>query len=100
MKVWVYILECADGRYYVGTYRGEDMDVRVSEHYAGTYPDAWTYTRRPVTLAWAEHYPNADQAIAIERKLKGWSRAKKEAVIRDDWRGLPALSERGSHRGR
>lgn len=93
MKVWVCILKCADERYYIGTYRGEDMDVRVAEHNGGKYHDAWTYSRRPVTLAWAEQYPNADQAIAVERKLKGWSRAKKEAVIRGEWRELPALAK-------
>ena len=98
MKVWLYILLCADGRYYVGTYRFENIEVRVSEHNAGTYPDAWTYSRRPVSLAWSEQYPDAVQAIAAERQIKGWSRAKKEALIRGEWSALPPLSTRGSHK--
>jgi putative endonuclease len=88
MRTWVYILECVDNRYYVGSYRGDDIDVRVSEHNAGTYRDAWTFSRRPVKLAWADSYPSAVQAIAVERQLKGWSRAKKEAVIRGELRRL------------
>jgi putative endonuclease len=94
MHTWVYIFECADGRYYVGSYRGDDVDIRVSEHNAGTYQDAWTYSRRPVKLAWAEHYPTALQAIVVERQLKGWSRAKKEAVIRGEWNNLKPLASR------
>ena len=48
---WVYILRCADGRYYVGSHRGPDIDLRVGEHSAGKYPEAWTFRRRPVELA-------------------------------------------------
>lgn len=95
MRIWVYILECADRRYYVGTHRGEDLDVRVSQHNAGTYPDAWTYSRRPVKLVWADYYASAVQAIEVERQMKGWSRAKKEAVIRGEWSRLKMLAKRG-----
>jgi putative endonuclease len=47
-----------------------------------------------VKLAWAEHYPHVVQAIAVERQLKGWSRDKKEAVIRGEWSRLKPLARR------
>jgi putative endonuclease len=92
MSCWVYILECADGLYYVGSYRGPDPEIRVGEHNAGRYPDAWTARRLPVKLAWACEFQRITDAIAFEHQLKKWRRAKKEAVIRGDWTSLPALA--------
>jgi putative endonuclease len=89
---WVYILRCSDGMYYVGSHRGDDPQSRASEHNAGLDPKAFTYKRRPVEVVWAEHFDLIVDAIAAERRLKGWSRAKKEAVIRGDWDALPGLS--------
>jgi len=97
--VWVYILRCADGKYYTGSYRGEDIDTRVAEHNMGAYPKAYTHSRRPVELMWAESFQWASDAIDAERSIKGWSRAKKEALIRGDYEALPGLSKRGPKRG-
>jgi putative endonuclease len=90
---WVYIVECADGSYYAGLTRREP-DERVSEHNAGLDPKAYTYPRRPVTLAWCDHFERVDEAIATERRIKGWSRVKKQALIRRDYDALPALASR------
>jgi putative endonuclease len=92
-SAWVYILKCADGACYVGSHRGPDLGVRVSAYNEGLNPRAFTYRRRPVTLAWAGDFQFITDAIAFERQLKGWSRAKKEAVIRGDWDALPALAQ-------
>ena len=81
---FVYILRCSDGAYYVGSYRGDDLNVRVAEHNFGHRRKAWTYRRRPVELAWSDHFNRYTDAIACERQLKGWSRAKKEALIAGD----------------
>jgi putative endonuclease len=51
---FLYIVRCADGSYYTGTYRGEDIKTRVSEHNSAHYADAYTSTRRPVTLVFSE----------------------------------------------
>ncbi|MDZ4759875.1 MAG: GIY-YIG nuclease family protein [Alphaproteobacteria bacterium] len=96
MLVWVYILECSDGRYYVGSHRGEDPAVREAQHNAGVDPKAWTYSRRPVKLVWTTHFDRATDAIAFEQQIKRWSRAKKEAVIRNEWNALPELARRRS----
>jgi putative endonuclease len=99
MRAWVYILQCADGRYYVGSYRGHDLDVRVGEHNAGVHPDAWTYTRRPVVLVWNQEFQFITDAIAVEQQMKRWRRAKKEAVIRGEWSVLPELATAYSRKG-
>jgi putative endonuclease len=96
MQIWVYILKCADGSYYVGSHRGPDPAVREAEHNDGLDPHAYTYTRRPVQLVWSDEFEDPTQAVLFERKLKGWSRAKKEAVIRGDWQALPGLARRRS----
>ena len=90
MEAYVYILHCADGRFYVGSTR-ESLEHRVAEHNAGSY-DGYTKSRRPVRLAWSAHFPNVTDAIAAERQLKGWSRAKKTALIRGDIDLLKRLS--------
>jgi putative endonuclease len=92
MRAWVYMLQCADGRYYIGSYRGDDIAVRVSEHNAGVYPNAWTLKRRPVTLVWAQECQRITDAIAAEQQMKRWRREKKEAVIRGEWSALKELS--------
>ena len=90
----IYILRCADGSYYTGMTR-RSVEERVSEHAQGLIADCYTFTRRPVRLIFAEHYDRIVDAIAAERRIKGWSRAKKEAYIRGDFPALAALAMRG-----
>ena len=88
----MYMLRCSDGRYYVGSARG-GLERRVQEHQSGLIP-GYTASRRPVELVYAEHFPDITDAIAAEHQVKGWRRAKKEALIRGDHAALPALSGR------
>ena len=92
---WAYILKCSDGSYYTGSYRGTEIETRLSEHNLAVDPKAYTAKCRPVTLAWAETFVQADDAVAFERQVKGWSRRKKEALIANEWEALPGLSKRG-----
>jgi putative endonuclease len=89
---YVYMLRCSDDSYYVGSAR-LGLDRRVSEHNNGTY-GGYTAKRLPVTLVWAEHFLNITDAIAVERQVKGWSRAKKEALIRRDFEPIQTLAKR------
>jgi len=91
----VYILECADGSYYIGITR-RSVAERVSEHAQGLVPGCYTFTRRPVNLIFDEHYERISDAVAAERRIKGWSRAKKEADVRGDFSTLVALAKRGA----
>jgi putative endonuclease len=88
---YVYILECADRSYYVGLTE-RTLDDRLAEHIDGTY-QGYTHKRRPVKLVWSEQFGRLTDAIARERQLKGWSRAKKEALIRGDYAALPRLAK-------
>jgi len=98
MPAFVYILRCNDGSYYVGSTRGDDVDRRLSEHQQGLY-DGYTAARLPVVLAWSGGFDRIVDAIAFERKLKGWSRAKKEALIAGEWERQPDLASRRKRKG-
>jgi putative endonuclease len=87
MPYLVYILACADGSYYTGS--TDDLNKRLWQHQQGVESSSYTYTRRPVKLVWAseetEHYYDA---LRWERQIKGWSRAKKQALIRGEFQAL------------
>jgi putative endonuclease len=91
---YLYILLCADGKYYVGTTR-KSLEERLGEHNAGLHR-GFTAMRRPVTMVFAQHFENITDAIAAERQVKGWSRAKKEAMINGEWNRLSELAQRRS----
>jgi len=93
MGAFVYMLQWADGSYYVGSATGDDLWKRIAEHETGAYR-GYTYTRRPVRLVWSEHFDRITDAIAVERQIKGWTRAKKEALIRGDWNAIKGLAKR------
>ena len=76
-----YMLRCGDGSYYVG--HSDDLAPKLAQHQAGM-ADEYTTTRQPVELAWSAPFANRDAAFAAERRLKGWSRAKREALIAGD----------------
>lgn len=89
MGFWVYRLRCSDDSYYVG--HTDDLERRIGEHETGLV-GGYTATRRPLALAFAQELPSRDEALARERQLKGWSRAKKEALIAGDWARLSTLA--------
>ena len=75
---YAYMLRCRDGRYYVG--QTDDLTRRLAEHAAGLGP-RFTKKRLPVKLVWSQQFTTRDEAAKAEAQLKGWSRAKKEALI-------------------
>ena len=88
---YVYILQCRDGFYYTGI--TNNLTRRFEEHNAGTDPFCYTHKRRPVVLKYFEEYTEVVQAIQREKQLKGWSRAKKEALFAEDYDALKALAK-------
>ena len=99
MGAFVYMLKCSDDSYYVGSAAGDDLSVRIAQHQSGAYP-GYTWSRRPVRLAWSEHFDRITDAIALERQIKGWSRAKKEALIESDWSAVQQFAKRRGGRPR
>jgi len=90
MAFYCYILRCGDGSYYTG--HTEDLDIRMAQHDRGAFPDCYTFVRRPVALVWSQDFPSRHEALESERRIKGWSRAKKEALIAGDWDGVSLLA--------
>ncbi|MBA4164232.1 MAG: GIY-YIG nuclease family protein [Erythrobacter sp.] len=94
MAFYAYLLRCNDGSYYAG--HTDDIELRMAQHETGAL-GGYTAKRLPVNLVWSENFPTRDEAFAAERRVKGWSRAKKEALIAGDWVMISQLSR--SRRG-
>jgi putative endonuclease len=91
---YVYIVRCCDGSLYTGSTRGS-LDDRINQHNEGSF-GGYTLTRRPVTLIYSEYFDRIVDAISAERQIKGWNRAKKEALVDRDMNRLVALAARRS----
>ncbi len=89
MAFYAYLLRCNDGSYYAG--HTDDLELRFAQHQSGAF-GGYTGRRRPVMLVWSDSFQTRDDAFAVERKLKGWSRAKKEALIAGDWELISQLA--------
>ena len=90
---FTYIIQCSDGSYYVGS--THDLDKRMKQHQSGQ-GCLYTKNHRPVKLVYKEEYETYQQAFERERQIHGWSRAKKEALIKGDIDKLKRLSKYGS----
>ncbi len=88
---YVYILKCSDDSYYTGI--TNNLEKRYDEHELGKYGDCYTYKRRPLELVFRQEFNDVLQAIYFEKKIKKWTRVKKEALINDDWDMLQILAE-------
>ena len=90
MKGYVYILECANGKYYTGSTK--DLAKRFQEHQMGLGAN---FTRKylPIKLIYVEVFDRIDFAFYREKQIQGWSRKKKEALIRGDDNALHKLAE-------
>ena len=88
---FVYILKCKDNSFYTGF--TNNLERRLYEHNAGLSKESYTYDKRPVELVWYEMFTEPTQAILIEKKIKGWSRRKKQALIDEDWDKLVKYSK-------
>jgi predicted GIY-YIG superfamily endonuclease len=82
---FVYLLKCADGSYYAGSTL--DLEMRMTQHQAG-YFKGYTSSRLPVELVWQQEFATEHEAFVSERQIKGWTRAKKEALIRGDFSAI------------
>ncbi len=95
-RCYVYILECADGSYYTGL--TDAPAQRLAEHQAGEGYRS-TAERRPVRWVWLESLADREDAAMMETRLKGWSRAKKQALIDGDVEALPLLAKKTDWEG-
>ncbi len=93
IMAWMYILCCNDGSYYVGSTK--DLERRLEEHNADAgMGTKYTARRRPVRLVYAEEFDSIRTAFEREKQVQGWGRAKREALIRGDFKVLPGLAKK------
>src|SRR3954447_1709455 len=90
MSFCVYMLHCRGGYFYTG--HTEDLELRVAQHRSGMLP-GFAADHLPVELVWSQEFPTRYEALAAERQIKGWSRAKKMALIQRNWRGISELAK-------
>lgn len=88
MPFWAYMLHCNAGRFYTG--HTDDLERRVAQHQSGHF-EGFTKRFLPVELVWSQEFSTGDEARAAEQRIKGWSRAKKLALIRGDWDAISQL---------
>ncbi len=93
MAFFVYVIRCVDDSYYTG--HTDDLEKRMAAHNRGEV-SGYTLGRRPVQLVFVEEFTSREDAFQLERKIKGWSRKKKEALMVGRWEDLPGLSRRRS----
>ena len=88
---YLYMLRCADGSYYVGS--TWDLDRRLEQHSTGL-GSVYTGSRLPVELVFAAEFDRIEEAYVLEKRIQGWSRPKREALIAGADDQLPALSRK------
>jgi predicted GIY-YIG superfamily endonuclease len=91
MSFWVYILRCADNSYYTG--HTDNLEERIEKHKLGNL-EGYTSTRLPVWLVFSEYFSPREEALASEQQIKGWSRKKREALMRRDWVKMSRLAKK------
>ncbi|WP_440875564.1 GIY-YIG nuclease family protein [Thalassotalea sp. PLHSN55] len=87
---YVYILKCNDGSYYTG--QTENIDQRLHQHHMRQTPHCYTAKRLPVKLVYQQTFYQREEALIVERQIKGWSRKKKQALINNDWTEISKLA--------
>lgn len=97
MSFWVYILLCADGSYYTG--HTDNLDKCIQEHHMGWISKCYTFQRRPLQLVFSEEFQTREEALASEKQIKGWSRKKKEAMMKGNWAEVSRLARSAHPKG-
>ena len=90
---FTYILLCSDGSYYVGS--TTHLEARLFQHQIGLGAE-YTKRRRPVELVWAHEFESIPEAFAMEKKIQGWRRDKRVALVEGRFADLPGLASRAA----
>jgi putative endonuclease len=89
---WIYILKCRDNSYYTG--HTDNLENRLYQHQNKLIPGCYTSSKLPVELVYSQGVVTREEALTAEQQIKGWSRRKKEALIKEDWTTLSDYSKR------
>lgn len=85
-------MKCSDNTYYTGI--TSNLERRIIEHKLGKHIESYTYKRRPIELMFYAEFTDISIAIQTEKQIKKWSKAKKEALINDEFEKLPNLAKK------
>ena len=85
-------MKCSDNTYYTGI--TSNLERRIIEHKLGKHIESYTYKRRPIELMFYAEFTDISIAIQTEKQIKKWSKAKKEALINDEFDKLPNLAKK------
>ncbi|HHH54705.1 MAG TPA: GIY-YIG nuclease family protein [Bacteroidetes bacterium] len=91
MKGYMYILKCADNTYYTGSTKY--LEFRIKQHNEGMGAN-YTKNRLPVELVYYEEHDRVDHAFNREKQIQNWSRKKKEALIKGEYKELENLARK------
>ena len=87
---FVYILKCNDNSYYTG--HTDNIEQRIAQHQ--NKHNVYTSLRLPIEVVFTQMFASRDEAFTAERKIKGWTRKKKEALISQNWNLLQSSSKK------
>ncbi|MDZ4724228.1 MAG: GIY-YIG nuclease family protein [candidate division Zixibacteria bacterium] len=76
----LYILRCRDNSLYTGI--TTDIDERLRAHNAGNAAK-YTRARLPVNVVYTEQCSSRSLALKREWQIKGWTKRKKEAFVKE-----------------
>ena len=74
---YVYILNCDKKTFYVGM--TNDLESRLTEH--RSKQSFFTKKFSDINIVYSEQFNSKTEAAKREQQLKGWSRAKKVALM-------------------
>jgi putative endonuclease len=77
---FVYIVECSDGSLYTGF--TINIDRRVLQHNESKLGAKSIKGKLPVRLVYSEDFLTKSEALKREHEIKGWSRVKKQKLIK------------------
>ncbi len=90
--MYVYILKCSDNTFYTGV--TNNLERRIIEHNSGISEESYTKSRRPLKLVFYVVFNDPNTAIEYEKKIKKWSKYKKQALVDSKFESLPELSKK------
>ncbi len=84
MYWYVYIAKAKTGRYYTGI--SNDVDERIGKHNTGK-GSRMAIQQGPFKLAYkSKPFQDKSSARIREIQIKGWSREKKDKLIKGEWK--------------
>lgn len=78
MGYTVYILRMINNQLYIGQTKDLENRLKLHKQHIGA---KFTKDNYDFVLAYTEVYDTRQKAMQRERQIKGWTRAKKEALI-------------------